>query len=331
MFLYPTCAVTSAMPCLFLPDVLICSLFVLAVCSCVSAEFYKPGETRTIYSGRLQSGFGTSHCSKRDRHVFDCLSCYIRHAFEPLSCFDRHVFDTDKRERGKWRGFGCMCGCGWRGYTMIYSTVNQVSGLDTCAYLHVYVFQRRYPNCHLNIDGLGNDNSRESADQCGNYAINECMDRSLCLVCSPIFRLLFPYAPVPSSLPFFFVLFLLLLLVILHLHLFLPSPLSSWSPFSPSFGLLSCTPLSSIVTVRTTTVFFFFPFSVSFFFSFYYYYYHILLTSSPSRHILLFRRLPFTYFLFTFFFLFLFGNENETFQISFWLPDPVDTPNKLPD
>lgn len=65
--------------------------------------------------------------------------------------------------------------------------------------------------------------------------------------------------------------------------------------------------------------------------SFYYYYYHILLTSSPSRHILLFRRLPFTYFLFTFFFLFLFGNENETFQISFWLPDPVDTPNKLPD
>lgn len=225
-----------------------------------------------------------------------------------------------------------MCGCGWRwrGYTMIYSTVNQVSGLDTCAYLHVYVFQRRYPNCHLNIDGLGNDNSRESADQCGNYAINECMDRSLCLVCSPIFRLLFPYAPVPSSLPFFFVLFLLLL-VILHLHLFLPSPLSSWSPFSPSFGLLSCTPLSSIVTVRTTTVFFFFPFSVSFFFSFYYYYYHILLTSSPSRHILLFRRLPFTYFLFTFFFLFLFGNENETFQISFWLPDPVDTLNKLPD
>lgn len=200
-------------------------------------------------------------------------------------------FDTDKRERGKWRGFGCMCGCGWRwrGYTMIYSTVNQVSGLDTCAYLHVYVFQRRYPNCHLNIDGLGNDNSRESADQCGNYAINECMDRSLCLVCSPIFRLLFPYAPVPSSLPFFFVLFLLLLLVILHLHLFLPSPLSSWSPFSPSFGLLSCTPLSSIVTVRTTTVFFFFPFSVSFSFS----HSTITTTTSSSLHLL---RVTFFYF-----------------------------------
>lgn len=54
MFLYLTCAVISAMPCLFSLDVLVCSLFILVACSCVSGEFYKPGKTHSVYSMRLR-------------------------------------------------------------------------------------------------------------------------------------------------------------------------------------------------------------------------------------------------------------------------------------